>query len=139
MSLEDFTRDQVAELNRLYGSPLRSDDELGKFFDLVNGQPYLVNRGLYEIVQHHWDLPTFAAQADSDEGVFGDHLRRLLVLIARNPELCEVVRGVLRGQPCPTPESFYRLRSAGVVAGDSAREGRPRCRLYANYLERHLL
>ncbi|HEX3313794.1 MAG TPA: hypothetical protein VHR72_02830, partial [Gemmataceae bacterium] len=59
--------------------------------------------------------------------------------LAKDPALCDVVRGVLRGQPCPTPESFYRLRSAGLLAGDSARSARFRCKLYAIYLERHLL
>jgi hypothetical protein len=62
----------------------------------------------------------------------------MLMLLARDPGLCEVVRGVLQGQPCPTAESFYRLCTAGVLAGVSAQEVRPRCRLYATYLERHL-
>jgi hypothetical protein len=51
----------------------------------------------------------------------------------------DVLRGVLHGRPCPTPESFYRLRSAGVLSGDSARHVWPRCQLYATYLARHLL
>jgi hypothetical protein len=46
---------------------------------------------------------------------------------------------MLRGKPCPTPESFYRLRSAGLMTGDSASDARPRCQLYATYLEKHLL
>src|SRR6185437_86573 len=122
---------QVAELNRCYSSPLRTDDELTRFFRLVNGQPYLVNRGLYEMVQRGWDVAAFAAQADSEEGIFGDHLRRFLVLIARNPHLCDVVRGVIRGQPSADTDSFYRLRSVGVLAGDSIRDVRPRCQLHA--------
>jgi hypothetical protein len=139
VALEDFTLAQVAELNRCYASPLRTDKDLQQFFQLVNGQPYLVNRGLYEIVQHGWDVPAFTAHAISEDGIFGDHLRRLLVLIARNPQLCEVMRGVLRGQPCPDTGSFYRLRSAGVLGGDSVRDVRLRCQLYATYLESHLL
>jgi hypothetical protein len=66
-------------------------------------------------------------------------LRRILVMLAKNQELLEIVRGLLRGQPCPTPESFYRLRTAGLVTGDSAQEARPRCRVYETYLKRHLL
>jgi hypothetical protein len=42
---------------------------------------------------------------------------------------------VVEGCPCPTVESFYRLRSAGLIAGDSANDARPRCRLYAAYLK----
>jgi hypothetical protein len=45
---------------------------------------------------------------------------------------------VIDGGACPTVESFYRLRSAGLIAGDSAQEARPRCRLYAAYLKERL-
>ena len=93
----------------------------------------------HELVTHGLDLAALEAQADHDEGLFGDHLRRLLVSLTQDPALSDVVRGVLQGQPCPTPESFYRLRSAGLMLGDSARDVRPRCQLYATYLERHLL
>lgn len=139
VALEDFTLAQAAELNRAYGCPLRSDGDIQQFFQLVSGQPYLVNRGLYEMVSHGWDVATFAAEAISEDGIFGDHLRRLLVLIARSPQLGDVLRSLLRGQPWPDTESFYRLRSAGVLSGDSARDVRLRCQLYAKYFERHLL
>jgi hypothetical protein len=138
LALEDFSLEQVSELNRRYGSPLRGAGEVARFFRLVAGQPYLVRRGLHEMAAHGLALSAFEAQADRDGGPFGDHLRRILVLLARDPSLCEVIRGVLRGRPCPTQESFYRLRSAGVLTGDSARDARPRCQIYASYLERHL-
>jgi hypothetical protein len=139
LSLEDFTFDQVAEMNRRYGSPLRSESELRRFFDLVSGHPYLVRKGFQEIALHEMKLAAFESVADRDEGPFGDHLRRILVLLAQDRALCDTVRGVIQGQPCPTTESFYRLRSAGVIAGEGARDARPRCRLYSSYLRRHLL
>jgi hypothetical protein len=90
------------------------------------------------LVTHHGNLDSFASHADRDEGLFGDHLRRILVLLAKNPELIEVLRGLIHGRPCPTPESFYRLRTAGIVTGDSGQEARLRCKIYASYLGRHL-
>jgi hypothetical protein len=63
----------------------------------------------------------------------------MLFSLSQDRELCGVVRGLLEGKPCPTPESFYRLRSAGLVLGETARDARLRCQLYATYLERHLL
>lgn len=137
--LEDFTRQQVAELNRRHGSPLKTQAELDRFVKLINGHPFLVRRGLHEIAVKKTDIATFEAQADRDEGIFGDHLRRILVLLAKDPVLTEVLRGLLRGQPCPTPESFYRLRSAGVIMGNSQSDVQLRCQLYASYLKRHLL
>ena len=115
LTLDDFNREQVADLHRRYGSPLKTEAELERFFALLGGQPYLVRRGLNEIASGTVSFEQFAAQAARDEGIFGDHLRRMLVLLAKDPELAEVVRGVLRGQRCPTTGSFYRLRSAGVI------------------------
>ncbi|MDT5060046.1 MAG: hypothetical protein QOH63_505 [Acidobacteriota bacterium] len=139
LELKDFSLEQVGELNARYGSPLSGADELARYFQLVGGHPYLVRRGFHEMTTNNLGLAAFESQADRDEGPFGDHLRRILVLLARDPALAEVVRGVLRGEPCPTVEDFYRLRSAGVMAGDSAQDVKPRCQLYATYLKRHLL
>jgi DNA-binding SARP family transcriptional activator len=138
LTLDDFTFDQVADLNGRYGFPLQGDAEVARYYRLVNGQPYLVRRGLHEMATRGLEIGALEAQADRDEGIFGDHLRRMLVLLAREPELCAAVREVLRGQPCPTAESFHRLRSAGVLTGESAQDVWPRCQLYRNYLERHL-
>jgi hypothetical protein len=139
LELRDFTFEQVADLHARYGSPLAGEKEVFGFYQLVGGHPYLVRRGLHEIVVGGLSLQTFADLADRDEGPFGDHLRRILVLLARNTVLCEMVRGVLCGQPSMTTESFYRLRSAGVIAGDTAKDAKLRCQIYATYLERHLL
>jgi hypothetical protein len=136
--LEDFTFERVVELNRRYGSPL-SEAEVEAFFQLAGGHPYLVRCGLHEMTAHGAGYDALEARADHDEGPFGDHLRRLLISLTQDPALCEVMRGVLDGRPCPTAESFYRLRSAGVVVGDSAHDAKPRCQLYANYLKQHLL
>lgn len=138
LPLEDFTPDQVAELDRLYGSRLESAEKLERYFRLVGGHPYLVRRGLYEMATHHKDLPAFESEADRDAGPYGDHLRRIMTLLGQNPTLCDAVREVLRGNPCPSSESFYRLRSAGLFSGDSWREASLRCKLYVNYLQQHL-
>jgi hypothetical protein len=139
LALEDFTLEQVAELNRRYRSPISSAEDLRVLFDLLGGQPYLIRRGLNELVSTDLKFADLVAQADRDEGLFGDHLRRILVLLAKDPELRDVVRGILRGKRCPDPTSFYRLRTAGVVAGESPADVRLRCRIYETYLRRHLL
>ncbi len=139
LALEDFDMTQVAELNSRYGSPLRDRTEIARYFRLLSGHPYLVRRGLHELIARNWTLPDLEAHADQDEGPFGDHLRRMLVSLAQDPALCEVVQNVLQGRPSANTDSFYRLRSAGLMAGDSVRDLRPRCQLYATYLEKHLL
>jgi hypothetical protein len=138
VDLEDFTFEQVTDLNDRYGAPLRHESELRRFYALLGGQPYLVRRALNELAQGHIRFEALAAEADRDEGIFGDHLRRMLVMLAKDTELTEVVRGVLQGRPCPNVGSFYRLRSGGLLRGDAMPEARLRCEIYASYLKRHL-
>jgi serine/threonine protein kinase len=139
LALEDFSFDQVAELNSRHGSPLKDKAEIARFYRLVGGHPYLVRCGLREMVVHNRNLTSLESIASNDDGPFGDHLRRIVASLEQDAALCEIVRGILQGKPCPTQESFYRLRSAGLVAGGSTRDARPRCLLYANYLEQRLL
>lgn len=136
--LEDFSTQQIEDLNQLYNSPL-SAAESESFRQFVGGHPYLVRRSLHEIASKKTSLASFIGEAGRDDGVFGDHLRRFLVLLAKDPNLSEIMRGVLKGEACPTSESFYRLRSSGLVVGNSQFEVAPRCELYASFLKRHLL
>jgi hypothetical protein len=135
--LQDFNLEQVADLNARYGSPLGNRAELSQFFDLLGGHPYLTRRGLRQMIDRKIDIKGLLAQADRDEGLFGDHLRRMIFLLAQDEDLTASLRGVLRGQPCDYG-SFHRLQSGGVLKGESAAEAKPRCRLYATYLQRHL-
>ncbi len=138
LELSDFTLEQVAELNDRYDSPLRDQTELARFHELVAGQPYLTRRGLHEMANRKLNFWDFEAQAVRDDGPFGDHLRRLLVSLAQDSTLFEIMRALLGGRHIAAPEAFYRLRSAGLVAGESAQQMRPRCKLYELYLAQHL-
>jgi hypothetical protein len=139
LTLDDFDMKQVIDLNARYGSPLQTERQVQEFFALVGGQPYLVRRGFNELATGHLGFEEFKTNADKDEGIFGDHLRRILVLLAKDTELSQVVRGILDGHTPPTSGSFYRLRSAGLMRGDSPSDVRPRCEIYTSYLKRHLV
>jgi DNA-binding SARP family transcriptional activator len=138
VALEAFDLEQVSDLNRRYRCPLRTASEVSRFFEWVGGQSYLAHRGIQMMAARGVDLATLEPQLGSETGIFGDHLRRVLLSVTQDPELREAVKQVLEGHPCPSVECFYRLRSAGVLAGEAAREARPRCRLYAVYLKAHL-
>jgi hypothetical protein len=139
LELSDFTFEQVAELNRRYDFPLKDSTEVSQFYDLVAGHPYLTRRGLHELASRKSRFRDFEAQAAADDGPFGDHLRRLLVSLAQDSTLLEIMRALLDGRQIATNETFYRLRSSGLVAGESAHGMKPRCKLYQLYLARHLL
>jgi DNA-binding SARP family transcriptional activator len=142
LELEDFTLEQVADLNRRYGPyagagcpPLKDEAEVERYFRLVGGHPYLVRCGLHRMVGDGVGLEAIEAEATLDRGPFGEHLRRLRHSLSQDPELLAALREALERGACPTDESFYRLRSAGVLLGDTAAAVRPRCQLYRLYLE----
>ncbi len=139
LTLEDFTLEQVADLNARYGRPLRSGEEALRFHGMVGGHPYLVRCGLHELAASGAAFSDFEARAGSADRILGGHLRRVLSLLAEDAPLREAMRAVLRGLPCPDESSFYRLRTAGLILGDSEENVRPRCGLYARYLSRQLL
>lgn len=138
LELHDFGLEQVRTLNDLFGSPINTPEDLHRFYKLFNGQPYLTRRGFYDLTHYGKCMDELVAVADTDEGPYGDHLRRILVMLARDKELLAVVRGMLNGERIPDPTSFYRLRSGGLIVGGSAHDARFRCGIYESYLARHL-
>ena len=143
--VEDFTLAQVKELNDRYAKeqglpepPLANSEDVTRFFLLVGGNPYLVRRGLHELVIRAITFAEFQAQADKKEGCYTDHLQRLTLALARDAELRGAVRDLLRGGALLSPANFYRLRSAGVVQGNAPEAAQFRCRLYKSYLGVHL-
>jgi DNA-binding winged helix-turn-helix (wHTH) protein len=137
LTIEDFTLEQLAELNQRYGRPL-TEEEVGRYFGLVGGHPYLAQRGMYEMTNHRLSLAEVEEQAERGEGIFSDHLRRMLLSLEHDGALREAVCRVLQGQPGLTHSEFYRLRSAGILVGDSVDGASPRCQLYASFLLKHL-
>src|SRR5437588_3089536 len=89
LTLEDFTIEQVTDLNHRYGSPLRDPEAVQRFFAVVGGHPYLVRRGLHEMVTRALDIAGFEAEAEREGGLFHDHLRRMLVSLSQDPGLCD--------------------------------------------------
>jgi DNA-binding SARP family transcriptional activator len=135
LSLEDFQRGEVAELNRRYGKPIKSEAELDRFVGLVGGHPYLVRRGLHVLAIRKLDMDRFEIEALRDDGIYGDHLRRMLSALRQDPALFSALRALLHDHVIPDAESFYRLRTAGVVDGPIRESARVRCPLYRTYLE----
>src|SRR5438105_85238 len=58
--LDDFTPNQVSELNRRYDSPVKDESEATTFYGLLSGHPFLVRKGLHEMAAHGTGLMTFS-------------------------------------------------------------------------------
>lgn len=136
IELEDFTLAQVADLNRRHGNPLNPQEER-QLVGLLNGHPYLVRLALYSIASHRLSTTELFANATSDHGPFGNHLRNHLFRLHGKQELIQGMFQVMRQNICEDERVFFRLRGAGLVR----REGRtviPRCQLYADFFQEHL-
>jgi hypothetical protein len=137
IEMRDFSLSEVSDLNERYGEPLQSTEDLSRFYELFCGQPFLTRLGFAELLRTG-SLDRLIAEADIDEGPFGDHLRHLLALLTRATDLAAVLQGLLCGLPVADPSSFYRLRRVGLIVGSSWREARVRCGIYRSYMSRHL-
>lgn len=136
LRLQDFTVAQVAELNGRHGSPLGAG-ELDELMRLLAGHPYLVRRSLYLLATEEYTPATFFAEAASDRGPFGGHLRRHLFRLQGKADLTRGLLEILHRASCADEQLVWRLEGAGLVTRDEPRVV-PRCDLYATYFKKHL-
>jgi hypothetical protein len=129
VTLEDFSAAEVLALNERYGNVLDSSATVPRLMSLVGGHPYLLQCA-FEELRRGTSLETIEADARLEAGALGEHLRRLRAVLQREPALELAMSAVLRDGTCPNRDSFYRLRSAGIIHGASPSEARPRCGLY---------
>ncbi len=138
ITVQDFTLEQVAELNERYGSPVTSDDDLRELFAWIGGHPFLTRLCLYEMTAFSRTLSELWLAAHRDDTGFGEHLDRIRVGITGDAALTTSIRQVLRGELPISPETYLRLRAGGILSGGSCRDAHFRCTLYREYLGRVL-
>jgi hypothetical protein len=138
LRLDDFTVEQVSQLNIGHGSPLKTDSDLSGMMDLVGGHPYLVRQSLYAMARNRWALSQLQPDAVKESGPFGDHLRQWVWRLQENRDLQDELRTVQKHHRCDDEGRFQRLKAAGLVTGDTRTEVRMRCRLYELYFKDHL-
>ncbi len=137
LPLDDFTPLEVEEMNRRYGAPLKSA-EIPELMRLIGGQPFLVRRALDVVARGTMDFPGLLANADRDDGPFGDHLKRILVSVSQLPEVVAALRASLRSPDLKDAAGYPRLLSAGVVRQRSGGQTELRCEAYRRYLSAHI-
>ena len=140
ITLREFSIEELAELNRYCGSPLGSRAELEDLHALVSGQPFLCRYALLELSRRRAAFSTPLPRPDGwHEELFAAPLQRARALLASDEALAGAMRQVLTGPARLDAHAFVRLRSAGLVTGESPAAARLPCALYARHLRRHLL
>jgi hypothetical protein len=128
VTLEDFARDDVMLLNQRYGQML-DGPAVTRLMALVGGHPYLLQSAFDEL-RRGATLERLESEARSDAGSLGEHLRRLRAMLHQEPAIERAMTAVVQGGTCPDRDTFYRLRSSGLILGSSPADARPRCGLY---------
>lgn len=136
ISLQDFTLDEVNELNRRHNSPL-NQAQVNDLMDLVEGHPFLTRLAFYLLALGKINLPSLLVQATADEGPFGDHLRHYLRRVLRKSELKQALTLVSQNRALAEDEVFHRLREAGLIK-KSGQEVIFRNKLYERYFKERL-
>jgi hypothetical protein len=134
--LDDFSAEQVADLNQRHGAPL-APGPLAQLMALLHGHPYLVRRALYLVAGGQMPVDQVLEQAASDYGPFGDHLRYHLFRIVDNKALRAGLRQVIRSNRCDDEKTSRLLIAAGLARLEDGAV-LPRCPLYASYFGEHL-
>jgi hypothetical protein len=136
IDLEDFTAEQVANLNHLHGSPFNLNEER-QLIRLLGGHPYLVRLALYSVASGRLSSSELFANATADNGPFGNHLRNHLFRLHNKTELVQGMLQVIHQNNCKDERVFFRLRGAGLVHREKL-VVMPRCQLYAEYFRENL-
>ena len=135
LTLEDFTLEQVNELNRRHGTPLQSDEIL-KLVGLLSGHPYLTRVALYLIASNRVSVNDFFNNAADYNGVFGDHLRSHLFRLNNKRELITALKKVIQNKQIDE-KTYFRLSGAGLVKRTQNRII-IRCELYRVFFQEYL-
>jgi hypothetical protein len=117
--LKEFTFDQVKDLVKRH--QLKWEDiKINQLMDIIGGYPFLVRKALYEIAENNISYNAFLKEAATDNGPYGDHLRRHFAILNRKPELLKEMKFIMENERANDLLCYHRLMAGGLVKGDSS-------------------
>ncbi|MBW4565903.1 MAG: AAA-like domain-containing protein [Mojavia pulchra JT2-VF2] len=138
IELPEFTNEQIHELSRRQGLNLDTSQIL-ELMDLVGGHPYLVQRAIYYLNTQKISLVKLLQEADTESGIYNDHLRGHLYNLKQYPELAVAMKKIVNTANSVQlePNQIFKLQSLGLVKlhGNAIES---RCNLYSQYFREHL-
>jgi hypothetical protein len=130
-----FSAEEVAELNRAYGSPLT---DTRKLHDLLDGHPGLTQEAFFMARHREYseDRIHMEAASDADDAPFASHLRYYWLRLSRAPDgRLAAFQRLVCDRMQPPPEHEYALVGAGLVRNVDGRAV-VACKLYADYFQK---
>lgn len=147
ITLKDFTKDEVYQLNHQFNSPLRTEEEIDDMMELLGGHPYLTKEALKNLNRDKsktWaDLRRDAT--DYQDSPFASHLRYLHSYLADQTDLGDAFKQFIAGESQPDDMEIIRLLRAGLIKKEKFDKKKdapstartyysPRCKLYVDFL-----
>ena len=138
LKLEEFNDEQIQELAKRYGLDQEKFDvtpkQIKSLVQIVGGHPYLINLAFCYLITQNNDIEKVIQEAETDTGIYRDHLRGHLATLGKYPELKAAFKQVIQSDRPVTLNSIaaYELESMGLVTL-SANETVPSCELYRVY------
>lgn len=138
IELPEFNQQQINELVQKHQLNL-SQNEIEQLIGIVDGHPYLLRKALYEIARGSLNLKQFLQMAPTEEGIYGDHLRRHLFNLTADPNLEAAMKQVIASSNPVRLEAnlAFKLRSLGLVEL-RGNDVIPLCNLYRLYFKDRL-
>ena len=138
IELPEFNHQQINQLVQKHQLNW-SERERKQLIGMVDGHPYLLRKALYEIARGSLNLKQFLQIAPTEEGIYGDHLRRHLFNLTDDPNLEAAMKQVIASSDPVRlePNLAFKLRSLGLVEL-RGNDVIPLCNLYRLYLKDRL-
>lgn len=133
VELPEFNSMQVKELARLHRLDW-TNNQVEQIMAMVGGHPYLLRIALYRISRQDITLEELIQTAPTEAGIYSDHLRRHLVNLQEDLELCAAFKNLVSADnPMQLePMQVYQLQKMGLVQVQGNYIS-PRCNLYRQY------
>ncbi|HIK04331.1 MAG TPA: AAA-like domain-containing protein [Trichormus sp. M33_DOE_039] len=136
--LIEFTTEQIQNLVQLHRLDY-NQNQVQQLMSLIGGHPYLIRLALYHLALGQ-TLENFLQTAPTNAGIYEEHLRQLLHYLQINLPLAKAFKQVVTATEPVAVATIpaYQLYSMGLVkrVGNKLE---PRCRLYRQYFQEHLL
>ncbi|MEH2143760.1 MAG: AAA-like domain-containing protein [Nostoc sp.] len=143
ITLPQFTLNQIQNLALRYGLDCAVDSEGAKRLvplqTMVGGHPYLVSLALYHLCQKEMTLEVLLETASTPVGIYSQHLRELLTLLQKEPELMSAMQQVIATDEKVELDAIaaYKLESMGLVQLNG-NQAHAMCELYRLYFSQQL-
>lgn len=135
IKLENFTLEQVQELNNRHGCPL-SQAEVSEMMTLLGGLPYLVRKAFYTLIDEERSWAELKTTAIQSSGPFDAHLRKIRQKLDGQTQLIEAIKSILKTQTSSDDMALNRLISAGLIRQNESGLHQFNCQLYDRYFRR---